>query len=233
MNKRYLLIVAMLFALVLLVAPITNLKANDPGTQEQAIALVAADPRVAPYLEDIQGWHAAAYYTESYFGIWRVQFWNGDGETLVKGDVNVALGKVFWLEIAYILTEKQSQDGQRRILDFVSTHPEVRALFGAEFDQFEAYVYWADWIKMWAVTFYRGNEAVQVVVRSPQFSPLHFDNLELVGITFPNLLSVEEWHKSQMDKAISLAFANPQIAARLRDNSGWVSQAEATDQAGR
>lgn len=195
------------------------------GEKADAIALAAESPALEELLASHQGWTADAYKTGSSYGIWRVQFFFPSGENLGWADVSPKLEKVFAWEADYRLTGEQSARAARVLYRFVRNDPEISALVGdtARLDKW----FWYDsWREGWFVHLERGPDSLDVSIRSRFKGPLKLSNLFTEKIYLANALSYEEYQEANRSSAVALAFAEPAIAAALRDKPGWTSSAE-------
>ncbi len=218
--------IALIVCLLLLVLPLGALRAED-SPEERAIALAAAHPRLAAYLAEVPNWYAFAYNPEAMPQIWRVQFYTANHAALANADVHLAKGRVYWLEVDYSHASPATQrKGQEAALNFARNHPDVRELLGEASDRYEAWIEYEGWRDTWAIYLWYAGDVVQVVLRFNSTNPFDFAAPELVGITFPELLTVEAWIGARQAQAITLAAAASQIAESLREHEGW--QAEAT-----
>ncbi|MCE7947789.1 MAG: hypothetical protein DYG88_10215 [Chloroflexi bacterium CFX4] len=219
--------IALILCLVLLVLPHGALHADDSTDEARAIALAAAHPRLAAYLAEVPNWYALAYNPEAMRQIWRVQFYAANHAAIASADVHLDKGRVYWLEVDYSHASQATQrKGREAALNFAKNHPDVRELLGAASDRYEAWIEYEAWRGTWAIYMWYAGDVVQVVLRFNSPNPFDFAEPELVGITFPELLTVEAWVSARQAQAITLAAAASQTAAALREHAGW--QAEAT-----
>lgn len=219
--------IALILCLVLLVLPHGALHAQDNTNEARAIALAAAHPRLAAYLAEVPNWYAFAYNPEATRQIWRVQFYAADRTAIANADVNLDKGRVYWLEVDYShASQATRRKGRDAALNFAKNHPDVRELLGADADKYGEWIEYEAWRATWSVYLWYAGDAVQVVLRFNSPNPLDFAEPQLIGITFPELLTVEAWIGARQAQAITLAAAASQIAESLREHAGW--QAEAT-----
>jgi hypothetical protein len=223
---RKLIIAALLIVLFGSALVLIPTRAAPPEKSEDAVALAASHSTFVAALKAHPGWKGAAYYTGNAFQVWRVQFWDKDGKDIGFADVNVTRKRVYWTEVHYKLTAEQKQAAMGPLRNFVKTNTDVKAVIGNPDDyEFTDIDYDANG-NFWVVVFAKKDSAVAVVVQFP--SPLSFERPTLKGFYFPNVLPYGDWEKSQMAEAQAIAFAQPEIAAAVRDQSGWTASATRT-----
>ena len=199
--------------------------AQSDTEKSAAIALAAESPALTELLASHNGWTADAYKTSSSYGIWRVQFFFPSGENLGWADVSPKLEKVFAWEADYRLTGDQSARAERVLYRFVRNNPEIRALVG-DTERLDKWFWYDSWREGWFVHLERGPDSLDVSIRSRFKGPLKLSNLFIEKIYLANVLSYEEYQEANRSSAVALAFAEPAIAAALRDKPGWTSSAE-------
>ncbi len=191
-------------------------------TQKGAAIAAAAHPALKPLLALYEGWSADAYDTENDYGVWRVQFYLPGGEKLGWADVNPEKGEVYAWEASYELTGPLQRRAQRVLYRFVQGSPEVRALVGNPVT-LEKWFWYDSWREGWFVHLERGGDSLDVSLRSHTKGPLKLTDLFVGKIYFPNTLGLDEYRAARRGGAVTLAFAEPEIAALLRDRPGWTS----------
>jgi hypothetical protein len=219
---RYLISLA-----VLLVLPLSGrLMAQDSSEEARAIAIAAAHPRLAAYLAELTDWRAIAYAPEQMPHVWRVLFQTAQGDSIAEADVLLAPERVLWLTIDYrYMSQATLRKGREAALRFALSHADVQAVLGEAIDKYQSHVDYEAWRGAWSVYLWYAGHTVQVVVRFNGASPLAFEAAELIGITFPEALSVTEWLSVRQARAITVAAAAGEVAVRLREHSGWRAEA--------
>ncbi|MDW8299543.1 MAG: hypothetical protein RML95_09410 [Anaerolineae bacterium] len=224
MSRKWL--VCLISLVLLLVLPTDGQLTAQESQEARAIALAAAHPRLASYLADLPNWSAVAYNPEGLPNVWRVLFQTAQGEKIAEVDVLLKPERVLWLKVDYsYMSQATQRKGQEAALKFALAHPDVRAILGELIDKYEAHAQYEWWHDAWAVYLWYGGQAVQAVVRFNSANPLEFGKAELIGITFPETPSVEAWLSGRRTQAITIAAQDGQVAARLREHSGWQAEA--------
>ena len=75
---------------------------------QDAINLAAAHSSFANGLADRPGWTAVAYDTKNLYGIWRVQFYDAEGNDLGWSDISLEKQKVYAWETNFDITESET-----------------------------------------------------------------------------------------------------------------------------
>jgi hypothetical protein len=215
-------IIGLVGGLALKLAPT---RAQEGYTPQDAIALAAAHPAFADGLAARSDWTAAAYDTQNPYGIWRVQFWNADGEDLGWADVSLERGQVYSWESYLGLTDDQYAPAEEVIRAFLVNSPEVMELVGS-LDEVGIYVDYDPWGQHWGAYIDLWPNSLYVTLASRSDNPFSLDDLQVVQIYFPDVLSYDEWYSGQESKAIAAAFAQPEIAAAVRHYTGWTAAGE-------
>lgn len=226
-------ILAMLAALGTL--PVAPVHAQEPGgSADDAIALAEAQPEIAAYLNQSGDWDAAAYFSGNRFGVWRVHFWNEDGNDLGYADLSLERGIVYSWQPADYLDEALWTVGENAVWDFVRANEDVRAVlgvYGVDYDEdpFDGWTEYRAESNTWSAYIWQAGDFIEARVRFDTGNRQVFENPVLVGIYFPNVLNIWEWQKAQETQAISLAFNDAGVAAVLRGLEGWTGAAEPED----
>lgn len=197
--------------------------------KDAAIALAAESPALSGLLSSHPGWTADAYKTGTSYGIWRVQFFFSSGAELGWADVSPKLAKLFAWEADYQLTGKQNAHAERTLYRFVRNDPEIRALVG-DTEKLDKWFWYDSWREGWFVHLESGPDSLDVSIRSRFKGPLKLSKLFVEKIYLSNVLSYAEYQEASRSSAVALAFAEPEIAAALRDKPGWASSAEPSGQ---
>lgn len=203
-----------------------------PGlSHHDAVALVAAHPAFEAALRGHPGWRAQSYATGNRYGVRRVQLWGASGEALGWADVGpplgpeAAAGGVYSWETTYDLSPDLYRQAERALYAFLRGDPQVRALVGDP-DALDKWLWYDSWRGAWTVHLERGPDSVQVALRSRREAPLALADLYLERIFFPHVLPYSDWRAGQEARAVTAAFAKPEVAARLRPHEGWRGEAE-------
>jgi hypothetical protein len=201
----------------------TTARAQNEYSEQDAIDAAAAHEAFDAGLEATPGWYAAAYNTGNAYGVWHVEFWDADGDTLGWADVNPKNGRVYSWEEYFGVTEDQRASAEEILRPFVSDHPDVRELI-EEPSIYDMYVDYDGWSDMWGVYIDRGGDSLYLLVEFLDAAN-HADPV-LRGIFFSEVLSYDEWFAASSEAVSALAFELPEIAAALRDAEAWTSDAE-------
>ncbi len=224
------LIALLVLAGALAAAPSQRSFAQDTYRPEDAIAFVASLPDFAQGLEATEGWTAQAYNTRNGYGIWRVTFWNADGEEVGIADVSLERNRVYSAETYFYPSESIMQGAQDTIVEFVRNQPEVQELLDNPWDH-DMYLDFNPWVfdGAWSVWIDNGSDPLYALVRPDNSSTFSTDNLQLIRVGFGNIMSWEDWRSANTSSAASIAFSQEEIASRMRDLPGWTSHAEPID----
>lgn len=224
MLRKWLICLIVLIGLLAL-PPAGQLTAQT-SEEARAITIAATHPRLAAYLAELPNWSAVAYNPEELLHVWRVLFRTAQGDSIAEADVLLAPERVLWLEVDYrYMSQATRLRGTEAALNFALAQPDVQAILGAQFDKHESYTEYEPWRGTWSVYLWYGSQTVRVIVRFTSPNPLAFTQAEIVGVTFPEALSVSAWLSARQARAITLATRDRQVAARLRENSGWQAEA--------
>jgi hypothetical protein len=212
--------------LALLALPLSGRLMAQDSEEARAIAIAAAHPRLAAYLAELPDWRAIAYAPEGTANVWRVLFQTAQGDSIAEADVLLVPERVLWLKTDYShMSQATLRKGREAALRFALSHADVRAVLGEAINKYESFTNYEPWHSAWSVYLWHAGHTVQVLVRFNSANPLAFEAAELVGITFPEALSVTEWLSARQAQAITVAAAAGQVAARLREHSGWQAEA--------
>ena len=193
------------------------------GSADQVIALAAASPMFKNVLAARPGWTAAAYDSGNSYGIWRVQFWDTEGEDIGWADVSLTKGRLYAWESNVGATDEQKTAVRDTLLDFLAQQADVRELVGDPHD-YDTWLDYNGWINTWFVFIGKGGlDSIYVGILNNSDDPLNLAHLTLGSIYFPEVKSYTDWEAGQKSQAVALAFANADIAAALRDHDGWVT----------
>ncbi|MBZ0286535.1 MAG: hypothetical protein K8I30_02895, partial [Anaerolineae bacterium] len=192
---------------------------------DDAIALAAAHPDFADLVARA-GWTAAAYDSHNSYGIWRVQFWDENGEDAGWLDINPALARIYSWEVYYDSTPVQDAAALEVIEPFVRSHPDVLALLPGIAQRHDLYVDYDGWGDYWGVWVDAGTDALWLTISFDGGLPSSLENPTLKGIYFPYMLSYAEWDQVSRSEAVAIAFQQPEIADAVRAYADWTSGVE-------
>jgi hypothetical protein len=226
-NRKYLVSGVLVAAIVIgsLVASVQQATlATGRGSADQAITLAAESPMFQNVLAAREGWTAAAFDSGNSYGIWRVQFWDADGEDLGYADVRLTNRRIYSWESNVGATESQKQDVREALLNFLAGEPDVQEMVG-DVREYDIWIDYNGWINTWFVFINKGGlDSLYVGIQNNSDDPLDMDALTLYGIYFPEMPTYTEWEGAQKSQAVALAFANAEIAAAVREHDGWVTE---------
>lgn len=232
LNRKHLISATLVIALLVgsFVASVQqSTLAISRGSSDQVIALAASSPIFKNVLDARPGWTAAAYDSGNSYGIWRVQFWDTDGEDIGWADVSLTKGRLYAWESNVGATEEQKNVVRDSLLDFLAAQADIRELVGNPRD-YDTWLDYNGWINTWFVYIGKGGlDSLYVGIFNNSDDLLNMDHLTLGGIYFPEVESYTDWEAGQKSQAVALAFSNADIAAAVRDHDGWVTD---TDRAG-
>ncbi len=224
MRIRVFLIVMLLAALAF-AGFSTTLTAQQQFTTQDAIDLAASTPPFQDGLLLFPGWTAQAYNSHNAYGIWRVQFWSVNGEEIGWADVSPERGRMYYYEALFGASEEQRIAAELPLRDFVRTAPEVRDLM-EDPSKHDMYVEYNPWLQGWGVYIDNGSDSLYVLVAFEGNTPDSVQNPRVVSITFPNLVSYNEWFEAARSQAVLIAYNQPEINIAVRDIAGWRGEAE-------
>lgn len=220
------LLAALTLSLILVSA--VGVQAQSGYTARDAINVAAQSAIFRSGLAQSPGWTAAAYYTKNTYGIWRVQFWNANGEDLGWADVSPARRRVYSWDQHFAATAAQQQAAEPILRAFVAALPDVIDLLGDP-TQYAMYVDYDAWNHWWGVTIDSSPDTIWVPVQFAGKTPDSLDDPQEIGLYFDNVLSYEDWQQSQQAIAIATAFQNADIAAAVRRVDSWTTAVEHDD----
>ncbi len=217
-----------LISLILLCVALIPVSAQE-YTEQQVIDMTTSFVPFSYGLQTVPGWKAAAYNTGNVYGIWRVQFWSSDGEEIAWANIAPAQKRLYNYEAPFGSTEEQRNAAEPLVRAYIQSHPDVIALLGDPMAYNDAtYVEYNGWVKAWGVWIERGDDSVYILVQFKGQTPDSLTEPQLLEIGFPNIPSYADWQTNQQDEVKTIAFTQPEVAAALRDVTGW--QAEAVRQ---
>lgn len=217
-------IVMLVSSLMLLMNILVPTAAQD-YTEQDVIDMVTSQMPFSYGLQTVSDWSAAAYDTGNTYGIWRVQFWDGEGEEIAWANIAPERGRLYNYEAVFSSTDAQLQAAEPIVRAYIQSHPDVIALIGdPQAYSDSTYLEYNGWLKAWGVWIDRGDDTLYLIVQFKGIVPDALTDPELIEIGFPNVMSYDEWLIGMHDKATTIAFTDPQIAAVLRPITGWVSE---------
>ncbi|MDX2141422.1 MAG: hypothetical protein SF123_25275 [Chloroflexota bacterium] len=217
-----------LIALLAWIATLTALPhptdAQQTFTPDDVIALVAQSAQFSEGLAGSPEWRAAAFPTGNAYSIWRVTFWDSEGEEIGTADINPEQARIYSYNSYFMPTVDLRQAAEAFLRDYVAALPEVTELLPDAAD-YEMYIDYDRWGKFWYIYIDVAEDSLYVLVQFDGGSATTLDNPRLLQVGFPNVMSYDDWHAANSASATSIAFTQPEIAAYLRDRAGWTSAA--------
>ncbi len=210
--------------LIALMLAVSLVSAQETVTPDQVIAIVASSYPYSVALEEHPEWRVEVFNTRNRYGIWRVQFWDADGEEIGYADVSPERGEVLYYEGLFYATEAERQSGYDAVQAFLSTSPQLESL-GVNLEERDIWIDYDPWNLAWNAWIEDGYDSLYAVVRFGDGLPWTLSDPELVNIAFPNVLSYDEWYEENENQAILLAFQQSEIAEILRGSSNWSASA--------
>ncbi len=195
-------------------------------TSQDAINLAASHPSFAKALEDRPGWTANAYDTKSRYGIWRVEFYDVDGDWLGWADANLEQQRLYAWEAEFDIIEAQYAEAEQILIDFLRNDEASQKLIGSVDDAYDHWVGYDSWREVWMVHIERGADSLDLTVRSRSATPKSFESLYLEKVYVANIMSYEDWQDGNGSQVVAVAFENPEIAAAVRGVDGWTTATE-------
>lgn len=194
-------------------------------TTDNAIALASSHPSFAGGLNDRPGWTATAYNTKNYYGIWRVQFYDADGNSLGWADVNLEKQKVYTWETHFDLSDGQYAEAEEALLNFARHDQTVIDMIGNIDESNGIWIGFDAWRELWIVSVDRWPNSVELNIRSRSTNSHSLENLYLEKVLVQDIMSYEDWQSASSSQAVEIAFQTPEIAAAVRGKD-WSTYAE-------
>ncbi|MBE2183816.1 MAG: hypothetical protein IAE89_10355 [Anaerolineae bacterium] len=210
--------------LIALMLAVSLVSAQETMTPDQVIAIVASSYPYSVALEEHPEWRVEVFNTRNRYGIWRVQFWDADGEELGYADVSPERGEILYYEGLFYATEVERQAGYDAVQAFLSASLQLEAL-GVNLEERDIWIDYDPWNLAWNAWIEDGYDSLYAIVRFGDGLPWTLSDPELVNIAFPNVLSYDEWYEENENQAISLAFQQSEIAEALRGGGDWSASA--------
>lgn len=221
--RRFAAVLAVLLALTC--GPLAAAQDSGPDAQ-RAIAVAAGHPMFATGLAEYAGWTASAYGSQDRYGLWRVDFFTANGAPLGWAQVRLADGRVFAWDSSFGIADESYAAAEEALLGFLRYDSEFLAFAGDIDDNDWIWVAYDDSRDAWTVFVERGVESLVVTLRSANEWARSLEDLRIVEIEVPALVSVDEWRSMRSSAAAALAFTDARVAAAVRGLDGWVSEAE-------
>lgn len=215
-----------LCALVALWLGAVTVAQDGSADAQRAIAIAAGQPMFATGLAEHAGWTASAYGSQDRYGLWRVDFFAADGSPLGWAQVRLADERVFAWDSSFGIADESYEALQEALLGFLRNDSEFSAFAGDVDDNDWTWVGYDDSRDTWTVYVERGPESLVVTLRSANEWARSLEDLRVVEIEVPALVSVDEWRSMRGSAAAALAFTDARVAAAVRGLDGWVSEAE-------
>lgn len=194
--------------------------AAQEDVERAVLAIVLRSEPLGRYLQALEGWTAQAYDPHTRYGVWRVEFRDSSGESMGYAEVSPKLERVLYYDMLFHVTDAQRQMGADAVREFLRGQPDLQAL-GMDARDLEMWIDYDPWSAQWGAWIEDGYDTVYAAVRFGSGLPWELSDPQLVSISFPNVLSYDDWMGDLRNQAIALAFADPAIAAVLRDVPAW------------
>jgi hypothetical protein len=192
---------------------------------QDAINLASGHPAFAKALADRPGWTANAYDTKSRYGIWRVEFYDADGNGMGWADVNLEQQRLYAWDAAFDVIEGQYAEAEQTLIDFLRNDETSQKLVGSVDDVYGWWVGYDSWREVWMVHLDRGADSLDLTLRSRSAQPKSFESLYLEKVYVANIMSYDDWQNANGSQVIALAFENPEVAAAVR-GVDWTTSTE-------
>ncbi len=189
---------------------------------QKAITLASEHPALSLILSSNKGWTAKAYDTRNAYGVWRVQFWNAEGEVIASMDLNPNNAKIYNWNYLKGVNELEKQQAEAAILAYLATNTEITDLLG-DIDLYDMRIAYRNH-NIWSARINRGVDSVEIFLESANVRMRSMDNLRLIGFNFPGIVSFEEWQSANEANIIATAFGEAEIAAKLRGIENWTTE---------
>jgi hypothetical protein len=187
-----------------------------------AINLAATHSSFVKGLEDRPGWTAVAYDTQNHYGIWRVQFYDAEGNPLGWSDVNLEQQQVYAWETNFDIIEGQYAEAEEVLLNFARQDPQVLEMIG---ESNGVWIGFDPWREVWIVSVDRWPNSLELNIRSSNPAPRSLENLYLDKVIVQDIMSYEDWQSASSSQAVDIAFNQPEIATAVRGKE-WTTYIE-------
>lgn len=201
--------------------------AQGPFSEDDVITIAAENPLFATGLENYSGWWGVAFDSGNRYGIWRVEFYDNEGNDLGWANLSPANGRIYSWESYLGVDDALREKAYPIVREFLITHPDILALIEAP-DQYEIYVDYEPWSKVWgAYINVGGTDSIWVAVDYD--NDFNFTNPRIAQIHFEGVGSYEEWFAANEDRAKSIAFEDSVVMEAVRGVIGWTSTVSRSD----
>jgi hypothetical protein len=198
-------------------------------TAQDAINLAAEHPAFAKGLADRPGWTANAYDTKGRYGIWRVEFYDANGNGMGWADVSLEQYRLYAWDATVEVIETQYAEVEQILLDFLRNDDMAKDMIGSIDDAYGYWVGYDSWRECWMVHVDRGADSLDLTVRSRRSDTKSLEGLYLEKVYVANIMSYGDWQNANGAQIVAVAFENPEIAAAVRDVDGWTTATEKLD----
>jgi hypothetical protein len=195
-------------------------------TAQDAINLAAEHPAFAKALADRPGWSANAYDTKSRYAIWRVEFYDADGNGMGWADVSLDQHRLYAWDTSFDVIESQYAEAEPILLDFLRNDKIAQDMIGSIDDVYGTWVGYDGWRECWMVHLDRGADSLDLTLRSRRSDPKSLEGLYLEKVYVANIMSFTDWNNANGSQIVAAAFENPEIAAAVRGVDGWTTATE-------
>ncbi|MGL4608658.1 MAG: hypothetical protein ACRCYY_03085 [Trueperaceae bacterium] len=192
---------------------------------QEAIDFVSGQPAFSQGLADRPGWTANAYFAHERYGLWHIEFYDADGNYLGWADANLEQQKLYAWESMYDPIERENAEAETVLIDFLRNDPLSLQLIGNVDD---SYGWWFDydgWRDVWQVHLDRGEDSVDITLRSSTNNAKSFENLYLDKVFANSILSYDDWLNANTSGVVAIAFEHPEVAAAVRGQD-WTTSTE-------
>jgi hypothetical protein len=200
-------------------------------SEQDVIDFAANNPPFSMALGD-RDWTASAFDTGNRYGVWRVQFWDAEGNDLGIADVQPARQRIYSAEFTGEATQSQLDTAEPIIREFVYDAPELKE-FVPDLRTFAESIYigYNHWEDGWGVYIYTGSDkdALYATVRFSCPEPECLEDPRIVRYGFPELASYDDWLNEQKSQVIMLSFLEAEVAAWTQDISDWRTEVERSE----
>lgn len=201
--------------------------AQDEPSVDDVVTLVLTVPEIANGLDTLAFYETLAYNSRNAYGIWQVEFEDGEGNTVAWAQVQPSTGKIYAWEAYFGADDAQYEAILPVYQEFVANHPDVRGLIRG-INKDEIYPWWDGDAQAWVSWIGDAGDAIMVAVQFDGGAQDSTENPELTRLWFPNLPSYDEWWVASSSEAVAIAFQEVEIATALRGTS-WTTEAELAD----
>jgi hypothetical protein len=219
---------ALILVLSLALALVVGLASAQDYTEQDAINLALTIPEFGDALQERDDWYAHAYDTENRWGVWRVQFYNENGDDMGFADVSLKTETIYVYESYFGATDAQKQNAQPIIEEFLRNEARVVELMDGQTDNgmYIDYDGYNDW---WGIYVDYGDDSLYITVRFAEATPTSLENPQIMRIYFANIKSYDEWYGATSQQAIVVAFTDNRVGDALAGKAGWTTETERLD----